>query len=172
MSPPAWATGAHFWNFLEQSYIFEILIFLNIKMKKRRFPHGWRWILLKPPHVVAHSTRSFLLPRCNSIWVIWGFYSRILQHNIWVLKIAYFSRNKKKVYTNTYIILTPIILMHFSNPVFQAGRGSILPLMRHMNDEITYLVSQRRPTSASNFFLTNQARELPIILKSGWTQTI
>ena len=47
LSPPAWATGglsssrwatgAHFLNFLERSYIFEILIFFKYKNEKKAF---------------------------------------------------------------------------------------------------------------------------------------
>ena len=51
LSPLGWATGVYFRNFSKWTYIFEILIFLNIKKKKSR--------LLRPTEQIA-SSRSHL----------------------------------------------------------------------------------------------------------------
>ena len=61
---PHRATGVYFWNFPKRTYIFKILIFLNIKKKKPRHPHHLSTYLLSrwladvwcAPHTRLHSS--------------------------------------------------------------------------------------------------------------------
>ena len=65
---PHRATGGYFWKFSKRTYIFEILIFFNIKKKKVRHPIHRKSIRTCGPFAYFHFRRpnSDLWPSCAS----------------------------------------------------------------------------------------------------------